>query len=55
MKGRNKKKKSVVIPPLTQGLAKVQKHTYTHALATVKVLETCQVNEARSRGIVTVF
>lgn len=29
MKGRNKKKKSVVIPPLTQGLAKVQKHTYT--------------------------
>lgn len=58
MKGRNKKV-SVVIPPLTQGLAGIQKHahtlTFAHTHTTVKALEDCQTNEARSRGIVKVF
>lgn len=60
MKGRNKKV-SVVIPPLTQGLAGIQKHAHTltfahtHTHTTVKALEACQTNEARSRGIVKVF
>lgn len=48
---RRKKTLSVVIPPLTQGLAEAQKPIHTK----VRVLEACQVNKARSRGIVSVL
>lgn len=51
IKGR-KIKLSVMIPPLTQGLAEAQKPTNTHS---TQVLEVCQVNETRSRGIVSVL